>query len=64
MRTINKKLNQEIKNKKFIKSLSRSIVEIIKNYKFIEETSSQFSPEAIELVAKFSFILSKKLLKA
>ena len=62
MRTINKKLNQEIKNKKFIKSLSRSIVEIIKNYKFIEETSSQFSPEAIELVAKFSFILSKKLL--
>ena len=62
MRTINKKLNQEIKNKKFIKSLSKSIVEIIKNYKFIEETSSQFSPEAIELVAKFSFILSKKLL--
>jgi len=62
MRTINNKLNK-INNKKFINSIKSSIIKILEKYKFLEETNARFSPEAIELAAKFSLIISKRLLQ-
>lgn len=62
MRTINNKLNK-INNKKFINSIKSSIIKILEKYKFLGETNARFSPEAIELAAKFSLIISKRLLQ-